>query len=259
MPSLRNYLRLQWLLQNKIHHTRELFQQLHAFFSSGTRDEIYPLFLPSIKTPIYLRRNTSDFSNFLQLFINQEYAQCFHHIKPKVIMDLGAYIGLSSLYFANRFPNAKIICVEPEADNYQLLKLNSRPYPHIIALQAGIWSHKTRLKIVRQAGGDWGNIVAEASESDSNTINALAINDLVELYEIDSIDFLKVDIEGSEKQIFSYHTDSWIDRVLAVACETHDRFIPGCTEAYEQLFSTRGFNKFQSGEFSVFIKQDNLL
>ena len=256
-PLYDEYLQLQTAFQqfSSEEELNAILERLWQFFSAGTRNEVYPIFHPNIKMPIYLRRGTSDFSNFIQIFVRAEYANCFAFC-PENILDLGSYIGLSAIYFSSRFPEAKIVCVEPSSDNYALLTLNTRAYSNVTTIKAGIWSHKTELKIVQQIEGDWGNVIAEAEVGDSDTISALSIGDLVEMYALDKIDFLKIDIEGSEKQVFSHNTAAWVDLVRTVACETHDRFMPGCTEAYAQLFADRGFDYLESGEFITYIKKE---
>ena len=42
----------------------------------------------------------------------------------QLYIDAGANIGLTSIYFANKFPNAKIVALEPEIDNYIILQKN---------------------------------------------------------------------------------------------------------------------------------------
>ncbi|MEY2976800.1 MAG: FkbM family methyltransferase [Prochlorotrichaceae cyanobacterium] len=256
MASLYDdYIQIQATLQKC--HSREALEailaELRSFFSQGRREEIYPIFNPNVNFPIYLRRGTSDFSNFLQIFVHAEYSPCFSSV-PETILDLGSYIGLSAIYFANRFPKAKIICVEPSADNYELLRLNTKSYDNIIPIHAGIWSHRTKLKMVKQVGGDWGNILEETDEVEG--IEALSIPDLVDQFKITTIDFLKIDIEGSEKQVFSENTALWFKLVKMVACETHDRFVPGCTAAYENLFKNNDFEYFQTGEFKTFVRKE---
>lgn len=256
-PLYEEYLKLQTKLQRytSASELQPVIKRLKKFFSEGTRNEVYPVFHPRVKTPIYLRRGTSDFLNFVQIFLKAEYSPCFL-FPPENIIDLGSYIGLSAVYFANRFPAAKIICVEPSSANYQMLKLNTKAYQNITTIKAGVWSHKTKLKIARQVSGDWGNIVEEANNDDCDAIDALSITDIITKYKFDKIDFLKIDIEGTEKQIFLNNTEDWVDLVRAVACETHDRFLPGCTDAYESLFKSRGFDYFQSGEFKTFVKKE---
>ena len=71
---------------------------------------------------IKLRKNTSDADTFDQVFIEQNYKLQINH--PKLIIDAGANVGISTFYFKTLFPNAAIICIEPEEDNFILLKKN---------------------------------------------------------------------------------------------------------------------------------------
>src|SRR5687767_12488201 len=63
--------------------------------------------LPGIAFPFRLRKGTSDLLVFREVFLFKTY-----HIeldKPALIIDAGANIGLTSIYFSNRFPDARII------------------------------------------------------------------------------------------------------------------------------------------------------
>ena len=53
-------------------------------------------------------------------------------------------------------------------------------------------------------------------------------------YGIEFIDILKLDIEGAELEVFET-SESWIGKVGMLAVETHDRFRPGCSKAFERV------------------------
>lgn len=62
-----------------------------------------------------LRKNTTDYDTFEQVFLQQQYAIRIPFV-PQFIIDGGANIGLASAYFAHRFPAATIIAVEPDKE-----------------------------------------------------------------------------------------------------------------------------------------------
>src|SRR5271166_1471460 len=86
---------------------------------------------PGIRTPVHLRLKTSDESTYAQTLLWGQYAFDLP-FSPKVIVDAGANIGMASIYFAHKYPEAKIIAIEAEGSNFDMLTRNIRPYPAII-------------------------------------------------------------------------------------------------------------------------------
>ena len=111
--------------------------------------------IKNVSHPIYMRGNTSDYTTFLQVFVDFQYDKMLPE-KVDVILDCGANIGLASIYFANKYPSAKIIAVEPESTNFEMLLRNTEDYSNITCLQKGIWDKKTNLKIIDNGEGNWG-------------------------------------------------------------------------------------------------------
>src|ERR1700741_4382586 len=72
--------------------------------------------LPGISHQLKLRKGTSDLEVFREIFLFNTYD--FPVPEPRTIVDAGANIGLSAVYFANRFKDATIFAVEPESSNF---------------------------------------------------------------------------------------------------------------------------------------------
>ena len=86
--------------------------------------------LKNIEHKIALRPNTSDVTTFKHIFAHGDYDISIKP-EPKLIIDAGANIGLASIYFANRYPSAKIIAVELAPSNFQVLLKNTSHYNQI--------------------------------------------------------------------------------------------------------------------------------
>ena len=71
--------------------------------------------------------------------------------EPRSILDLGANIGIASIDFALRYPQASIIAIEPVAANFQLLQKNISAFPNIRALNVAVGKHDERAAL-RGAG-----------------------------------------------------------------------------------------------------------
>src|SRR5438477_12484313 len=95
---------------------------------------LFRLRTPALKHPVYLRFGTTDAWVFKEVLLDSEY-DFLPPISPKVIVDAGANIGLSSIFFANKFPEATIYALEPEESNFQLLEKNASAYPRIRPLK----------------------------------------------------------------------------------------------------------------------------
>src|SRR5690349_22538922 len=65
---------------------------------------------------LYIRNHTSDVQAFEQIFLAEDYNFALTNVSPRLIVDAGANVGYASIYFANKFPNATILAVEPETN-----------------------------------------------------------------------------------------------------------------------------------------------
>src|SRR5580658_8763013 len=82
-----------------------------------------------VRYPITLRGGTSsDTAVFRQVFIEQEYLPIYDIPNVKRILDLGANTGMATVAFLNRFPDAEIVALEPDAENHRMCSLNVAAY-----------------------------------------------------------------------------------------------------------------------------------
>src|SRR5687768_1377938 len=103
---------------------------------------------------VLLRKGKTDILVFKKIFIVREYNFKFKK-EINTIIDAGANIGLSAIFFANRFPAAKIIAIEPERSNYDLLLENIKEYPNISPVLAGINNADGRFRITDVNADHW--------------------------------------------------------------------------------------------------------
>ncbi len=212
--------------------------------------------VPGIAHKITLRRGTSDLIVFKEIFLNREYDVPFS-TAPKVIIDGGANIGLFAVLMKNRYPDSKVICIEPDPENFRLLKENLSNYSDVHFENTGLWNVDTKLKVYDKfANGKWGMIVEEDMES--GNIAAMSVTSLLKKYDIEEVDVFKCDIETSEKQVFARDYDDWLPRMKWIIIELHDRIEPGCAKAFFNAINKcfKGYKFEISGE-NVVIENDN--
>ena len=192
--------------------------------------ELYSRHIPGSSNPVWLRRNTSDGDLFRVLIEEQEYNYFTFLNEPQLIIDAGANIGLSTVHFALKYPNAIIYAIEPEQNNYELLKLNTRGYSNIIPIHAALMAHEGMGKIIDVGQGDLAYQISLNVDQNSEHVECLTILGLYKKYNIEKVDLFKMDIEGAEKDIFEENED-WIYPIRMLIIELHDRIHAGCNKS----------------------------
>jgi FkbM family methyltransferase len=208
-----------------------------------------------------LRNLSSDFNVFHQVLIEEEYSfakdlyQKYFGTEPRNLLDIGANIGLTSIYFSSAYPNINIIAVEAEESNFTQLKSNTASYSNINPVKAAIWNSKTTLKIGDnfRDGRSWAFQVN--TQNGFQEVEAMTLQDLTEKFSIEHVDILKIDIEGAEKQVIL--EDKTIDKVLSntklVCVEIHDSIVSRIE--ITQKFRDAGFDTFSKGETLFAVKK----
>jgi len=198
---------------------------------------------------IYLRNNSSDMDIFNQIFIDKDY-NINLSIEPKVIVDCGANIGLTSLFFAVNFPSASIFSFEPEAENYEILKINTRQFPKVTPVNKAIWSKDGVISILKSSSFDSHKVTESVINSD--TVDSISIASILTKYNLSEIDLLKMDIEGAEKEIFEAEIQDWLPKIKILVIELHDRFKPGCSMSLFNALKGYNYNMSIKGELLIF-------
>jgi FkbM family methyltransferase len=187
------------------------------------RSDMLRLTSKSLFHPVVARKNTSDIAVFHQIFVEREY-ECLDGVKQaSLIIDCGANVGYSSAYFLSRYPNAAVISIEPDPDNFAMLKLNLAPYgSRCRVIQAAIWPREEplRLKKSNSAGSEWASSVEAGTTNNAEMLQAITIPALLKGTSFKRVSVLKMDIEGAEVQLLDDDT-SWIDLADNIVIELH--------------------------------------
>lgn len=143
-----------------------------------------------------------------------------------LIIDLGANVGLSALYFSLQWPKAKVLAVEPEACNFDCLVANTLSRPQITAFQRAA---SCRQEAVEISNPDTDPVGFQTRAAAGGGIATITVPELLQQYPM-SAGFLpfmiKVDIEGYESVLFEENVD-WIDAFPLMTIELHDWALPG--------------------------------
>jgi len=205
-----------------------------------------------LKSPVHLRVPSSDVEVFRQIFIRNEYKVEVNR-DPEFIVDAGANIGLASIYFANQFPNARILAIEPEKENFEVLVKNVKPYPNVQPVLGALWGESAEVEVVDRGLGNWGFMIETSSDSQTPSksshqkVKGMTVDMILDRYDVPKISILKLDIEGAELEVFR-NSSSWIDRIDSLIIELHEDMKPGCNRSFYS--ATGGFDlEWSQGEF----------
>ncbi len=209
------------------------------------------------KNKLYLRKDQSDPLIFEQIFCEQQYN--FIHPNPetvKWIIDAGANIGLAAVYFSSKFPNATIISIEPDKDNFELLKKNTSNYGNVHCINAALWHREESLTINNKEEKSAGYMVESSSNNTQETLTGITIKKIIDEYNIDNISLLKIDIEGAEKEVFTHSASQWIEKTNCIVTELHDWLKPGTSKAFFKEMSNHNWTTYIKGENIICLKNN---
>jgi FkbM family methyltransferase len=121
----------------------------------------------------------------------------------RVVVDCGANIGITSLFLAAYYRNARIYSIEPDPDNFALLKRNVSQERRILPICGAIVGFPRKQVYLTTDAPGWGNSIGTSNSNKGVAVKAYTIDEICQYNELTHIDLLKVDIEGAEKELFA--------------------------------------------------------
>jgi FkbM family methyltransferase len=170
--------------------------------------------------------------------------------KTPLIIDAGANIGASVCWFAIQYPECRIVAVEPDARNFDLLTENVAGL-NVELHDAAIGSHNGRVSLIDPGEGEWGY---RTELNPNGACRMISISQLVQNNsEYGFVPFIaKIDIEGGEGNLFQEPND-WVNKFPLLIVELHDWLLPKqktsqsflkCISKYDRDFVCIGENIF---------------
>jgi FkbM family methyltransferase len=215
------------------------YRQAGSFTPNEQAAVLYRFRPAGISRNVYLRTYAGDIDIFYEVFWKEVYAS--PDLDPEhihTLVDLGANVGMASLYFSKAFPKARIFAVEPDPENFGCLEANLQEEinaKRLVALHAGIAVADGTAFIEKKEKAY--NISLSTDTRSDIEVRILSMNTLLRESKLDQIDLLKIDIEGWEDQLFSRDTE-WLQRVRHIIMECHS---PAIKQRCEAVLHANGF------------------
>ena len=181
---------------------------------------------------------------YYEVFMEKDYNRGGVSIqKNDIVVDIGANVGVFTRY-AKLNGASKIYCYEPEMDNFKCLKNNTSEECTLYNVAV---SNKKGLKTLYIDSTEGGHSLVNSTVNNTKTgitqkIQAITLNDIMN--EVPQIDFLKVDTEGSEWDIFENSDRDKLSKIRNIVVEYHNMiygFDNQKREEFIKLFTDIGF------------------
>jgi len=218
---------------------------------------------------IFLKDYSSDLYVFDQVFLKKEYFPVISlisnlGINVNNIIDAGANIGLTSIYFNSFFKSASIIALEPNKANFKRLCKNiyENNISKITTESRGLWgfSGQAVSKTNFRDGLEWSFSLENSQEqiNSSEMFNVVSIPDLMKEHNISYVDILKIDVEGGESSIFSNPKKlDWLKKVKILVIEIHEEVVS--KNDIKNILANYDFIVFDSKELTIGFKNLDFL
>ena len=183
------------------------------------------------------RLNRGDIQSIREVWLDEAYRLPFS-LQPNLIVDLGANIGLTSIWLWKNYKVKKIIAVEASSTNAELVRRNfSDNNINANVIEAAIGSYDGIATFDASKESNLGKVVLNSEQTNNkHKIRMISMATLLANVPKDEIiDLVKMDIEGGEQQLLSSNL-SWLTRIKAMIAEFHpDRVdYPGLVKILEQ-------------------------
>lgn len=194
-----------------------------------------------------------DLSSFKQnAAIESRYRALLAEGARPVIIDAGANIGMSSIWFAQRFPEADVVAIEPDPGNAAICRLNVAAFPNVTVREAAIGSTagQVTLSVDGRKACAVETVRGEAGGVEVITVEAARPTAASRLF------IVKVDIEGFEEDLFSANL-GWIEEADVVIVEPHDWLFPdrSTSATFQAAMAAGGFQVLILGENLVYVRR----
>ena len=210
--------------------------------------------LPNMVNPVAIRTGMSDMQVFHDIFIWGEYSFLKPVAARTTVLDIGANVGYSSVYFAGIYPQCEVVAVELMHSNFEQLNRNTEFLgQRITTLEAAVWSHNNGVSIADDTfrdGDAWSHHASEAKDAKS-LVPSITMFELMQKHAMPHVNICKIDIEGAEFELFATGNRRWVDNCDVILLEIHEDL---ATFDIVSEMHADGFHSFTAHELTIFYR-----
>jgi FkbM family methyltransferase len=143
----------------------------------------------------------------------------------KTVLDIGANVGATALYFSQIFPNARIYAFEPAPDNFKVLERNIANSPRIRSFNFALGAKDATLELFASDNPiNFGGYSLHAAGSDTSRRIRTPVRNVASVLaelSLEKIDVVKIDTEGAEWDILTAFPENVLQTAKYITGELH--------------------------------------
>ena len=147
-----------------------------------------------------------------------------------VVIDLGAHVGIYAFNVLRNYP-CRVVALEPSAENFACLKKNLEPFGEprakVYNLAVGGKAGRVNVETPKSTNRSHDARVVPCADGDGVGVEMVPLEAVLDLAQCNRIPLLKMDIEGSEYDVFSELDDARLPCFERIAMEYHDNLREG--------------------------------
>ncbi|MCU0642143.1 MAG: FkbM family methyltransferase [archaeon] len=202
------------------------------------------------------RRDTMDFQVVNEIYMNKIYHRYLNRLKHNsIVIDIGANIGVFSVLAAKQNSRVKVYSYEPFEENFLMLKENialNHLENQIKPFKLGIGGKKGARTLHLDEANTGGHSMYSGGSREVK-INLVTLTDVFRQNKIKECDFLKVDCEGAEYEIFYSTSPSVLKKIKTISLEFHEEHGAGKAVELAKFLWKHGFKVHVVGRGLGFI------
>jgi len=201
----------------------------------------YRVRLGSHEADLWLRRRSGDFFILHETFTLHAYRIPNNWLgQVQTIVDLGANVGLTTLFFTQFFPKARYVCVEPNPANAAVLRRNLACLGSRAEVIEAAVADRSGQVLFDDSGQSYAGHIADET---CRMVRSCTLDEVVTACGLDRIDLLKIDIEGAERDVL-HGAPACLEKVGVMIIELHGDYP---LSAFEKDVAPLGFTVIPPG------------
>ena len=226
--------------------SRKIFKNWYIYpkiYFKLTKKE-YAIFETKFGQKIKIRVNSTDLMALTHVWMIEEYAKKNFDIKSSdTVIDVGAHIGLFTLYASQSCKIGNIYSYEPVKENFEILKenMNINNLKNVKIFNLAVSNSNSTITLFMNNDESGHSMFSESSEN--IIVKSTSLMKIFDDNKIKECNFLKLDCEGAEYEIIEKLPSTYFEMIEKIIIEYH--MVDSHPELLEKLQNKLSANNFK--------------